>query len=98
MSSWQSTQPVFQQLGCDDVLVRLPVLAIELLGPVTDGLHLSQGDLEGGRNRLHHKIEALDLSLSEENTEYGQVGENWFHPDIKVALHCQTSRSILSSD
>ena len=35
--------------GCDDVLVRLPVLAVHLLGPVTDGLHVSvAGELAQG--------------------------------------------------
>ena len=40
VSTRQSTETVFQELGGDDVLVGLPVLAVELLGPVPDGLHL----------------------------------------------------------
>ena len=40
MSFWQRAELVFYQLSCDDVLVGLPVLAIELLGPVSDSLHL----------------------------------------------------------
>ena len=40
MSFWQRAEPVFYQLSRDDVLVRLPVLAVELLSPVPNGLHL----------------------------------------------------------
>ena len=50
MSFRQCAEPVFYQLGRDDVLVGLPVLAVELLGPVPDGLHLGVlGELVEGR-------------------------------------------------
>ena len=36
----QCAEVQFEEPGCDDVLVRLPVFAVKILEPFSDGLHL----------------------------------------------------------
>ena len=70
VSFWQCAEPVFYQLGRDDVLVGLPVLSVELLGPVPDGLHLCVL-----RELIEGRLAALAVLENQPPVPLGQGGE-----------------------